>query len=63
MKGFKFIRQMGNLRNRAEASAGSGAAGEQGKDAITSGEPRVFQPEMKSAVSVHGYWLLPVWFC
>lgn len=48
MKGFKFIRRMGNLRNRAEASAGSGAAGEQGKDAMTSGESRVFQPEMKS---------------
>lgn len=48
MKGFKFMRRMGNLRDRVEASAGSGAAGEQGKDAITTGEPRVFQPEMKS---------------
>ncbi|WP_342476515.1 M23 family metallopeptidase [Paenibacillus sp. FSL H7-0350] len=48
MKGFKFIRRMGNLRNRVEASTGSGAAGEQGTDAMTSGEPRVFQPEMKS---------------
>ncbi|AIQ44442.1 M23 family metallopeptidase [Paenibacillus sp. FSL R5-0912] len=45
MKGFKFMRRMGKLRNSEEASAGSGAAGQQGNS--TSSETRIFHPETK----------------
>ncbi|AIQ33151.1 peptidoglycan DD-metalloendopeptidase family protein [Paenibacillus sp. LMG 31459] len=45
MKGFKFMRRMGKLRNSEETSAGSGAAGQQGNS--TASETRVFQPETK----------------
>lgn len=45
MKGFKFMRRMGKLRNSEEASTGSGTAGQQGNS--TSSETRVFHPETK----------------
>ncbi|NQX46649.1 M23 family metallopeptidase [Paenibacillus tritici] len=48
MKGFKFMRRMGNLRSRDEASAESGAAGLQDKETAGAGESRVFQPVTKS---------------
>lgn len=45
MKGFKFMRRMGNLRNGEQASAGSGAAGQQGISAH--GDTPVLEPETR----------------
>ncbi|WP_238654495.1 M23 family metallopeptidase [Paenibacillus piscarius] len=46
MKGFKFMRRSGNLQSHEEASAGSGAAGQQAE--MSTGEARVVQPGRKS---------------
>ena len=45
MKGFKFMRRMGKLRNSEETSAGFGAAGQQGSHAASA--TNVFQPETR----------------